>query len=273
MENMDNTRKKNLVIILSCFTVMLFAGHILFPNSDDTVIRQESLMKADTVKTDSLKISEHGKRDTSDKPVRRGIITRFKSDSAVALTFDACETKTPSFFDTTILDYLVREKIPFTLFVNSKFALRNMNRLKEIAQLPFVEIENHTHNHVQHMEKLSPDSIRQEVLLLEKLLVDSIGNRPVYFRFPGGNYDSIALHEVEKLGYKVVHWTFPSGDPDKNLTPQRLAKSVIGHTKPGNILIFHINGRGYSTGKALPAIIRSFRDKGFSFVCLRQVIQ
>ncbi len=272
MENMDNSRKKNLVMILMIIVVLLLAAQFLVFHDGDDRNREIRDVKADTLKTDSLTAS--GPHDSILKrtPVNRGIITKFKSDSAVALTFDACETKTPSYFDTTILDYLLKEEIPFTLFVNSKFALRNMPRLKEIAKLPFVEIENHTHNHVQNMEKLSRDSIRQEVILLEKLLIDSIGYRPVYFRFPGGNYDSIALYEVEQLGYPVVHWTFPSGDPDRNLTPQRLAKGVIGQTKPGNILIFHMNGRGYSTGKALPGIIGAFRKKKFSFVKLHEVI-
>lgn len=262
---MDIARKKKLLyVVLIIIAVLVLIHLILFLNSRDLIfsLNEESNILKERNSDSSIKKTIHF----------TGIINRFDSDSAIALTFDACETITPSYFDTLILNYLVKNKIPFTLFVNSKFALRNLAKLRIISELPFVEIENHTHNHVQHMEMLTKDSIIQEVLLLEKVLMDSIGVKPVYFRFPGGNYDSIALHEVEKLGYKVVHWTFPSGDPDKNLKPDRLVNDVISQAKPGNILIFHMNGRGYSTGKALPEIVSSLRKKGYLFVRLKDAL-
>jgi len=187
---------------------------------------------------------------------------------AVALTFDACETTTPSQFDEKVLSYLLKEQIPFTVFITLKFALRNQDRLREIAKLPFVEIENHSFLHYQHMELLSPDTVREEVTYLEKHLKRMIGKKTKYFRFPAGNYDEKTLKQIEGMGYKVVHWTFPSGDPDKEVTPTMLTNWVVSKTKPGNILIFHINGRGYSTGDALPNIISSLRKKGIKFVKL-----
>ena len=38
--------------------------------------------------------------------------------------------------------------------------------------------------------------------------------------------------------------------------------------KPGNILIFHINGRGWSTGEALPSIVGQLRRRGYRFTRL-----
>lgn len=123
------------------------------------------------------------------------------------------------------------------------------------------------------MEKLSPEEIRREVLENERLIKEITGVRPRYFRFPGGNYDSQSLEVVESLGYKVVHWTFPSGDPDRSITPQRLANYVISKTSPGSILIFHANGRGYSTGEALPVIVQQLRKNGYSFVFLEDFLK
>ena len=187
---------------------------------------------------------------------------------AVALTFDACETTTPSHFDEKILSYLVKEQIPFTVFMTGKFANRNSERVKEISKLPFVEIENHSFNHQQHMERLSADEVKKEVSDLEELMKKMTGKKTKYFRFPAGNYDAKTLKLVEDMNYKVVHWAFPSGDPDKKVTPAKLTSWVVSKAKPGNVLIFHINGRGYSTGGALPDIINGLHKKGIKFVKL-----
>jgi peptidoglycan/xylan/chitin deacetylase (PgdA/CDA1 family) len=195
------------------------------------------------------------------------------NDNVVAFTFDACETKTPSYFDDRILSYLIKDQIPFTLFVSGKFAERNKVKLGEISKYNFIEIENHSLNHHQHMEKLPQGDIIKEVVDNERLVQEITGRRTIFFRFPGGNYDEKTLHLVESQGYKVVHWTFPSGDPDKNISAEKLTSWVMSKTKGGSILIFHINGRGYRTGDAFPRIVEQLRKKGYRFVGLDEFVR
>ncbi len=202
------------------------------------------------------------------------VITRLPTtEKVVAITLDACETKTPSYIDWKIINYLVENRIPFTLFVNGKFLLRNWKELEALYRTGLVSIQNHSMNHYQHMENLDRETVIREVLEAEKLIQKLTGKRPIYFRFPGGNYDERTLRIVEGLGYKVVHWTFPSGDPDKRITPQRLASHVINNTKPGAILIFHANGRGYSTGEAMPIIVEELKKRGYNFVRLEEYLK
>lgn len=189
----------------------------------------------------------------------------------VALTFDACETKTPSFFDTVILDYIKGEQLPVTFFLSGWFAQRNASHVEDIAKLPFIEIENHSESHVANMEKLTPEEIRSELRKNEDRLVSLTGWKTRFFRFPAGSFDPAALKVVEEMGYIVTHWAFPSGDPDKKLTPEALTAGVLGRVQPGDILIFHINGRGWSTGLALPGIVSELRKRGYSFVRLRDI--
>jgi peptidoglycan-N-acetylglucosamine deacetylase len=186
----------------------------------------------------------------------------------IALTFDACENRTPACFDEKILSCLIEQEIPFTIFMTGKFALRNRERLKEISKLPFVEIENHSYSHHQHMERMTAAQIKNEVTALDKLLVRMTGKKTKYFRFPAGNYDEDTLRAVERMHYKAVGWTYESGDPNKQMTPYRLIDRVTSKTQDGDILIFHINGRGWSTGDALPLIIENLREKGFNFIKL-----
>lgn len=194
------------------------------------------------------------------------------TEPVIALTFDACETKTPSFLDETIVSFLVRENIPFTIFASGKFARRNAEALRSLVASGLVAVENHSLSHIQHMERLADDAVVREVIKCERLLTEITGRKPQFFRFPAGNYDQKTLRIVEGLGYRVVHWSFASGDPDKSLGPDRLSRWVLGKARPGNILIFHINGRGYGTGEALPAIVAQLRARGMRFVRLDAVL-
>ncbi len=193
-------------------------------------------------------------------------------EKVVCLTFDGCETKTPSYLDVKILNYLIDEKLPFTIFVSGKFAKRNYSDLAELAKNDLISIQNHSLSHINHMERLPASKIYLEVNENQKIIEDSTGRRPIFFRFPAGNYSPKALDLVESLGYTVVHWSFPSGDPDRNLTAAKMTTWVLSKVKPGSILIFHINGRGYHTGEALPEIVRKLRKQGYRFVRLEDYL-
>ena len=196
------------------------------------------------------------------------------SGKVVALTFDACEGKgAPALFDRSILAVLEAEKVPFTVFVTGLFAKRNAAELTRLARLPQVEVENHSFDHPQHMERQDAAAIRREVEETDRLVEDLTGRRPRFFRFPAGNYDAASLAEVEASGHKVVHWSFASGDPARGVTPAHLTEWVLSKARPGTILIFHVNGRAPATGAALPAILAELRRRGYGFVRLDEALK
>ncbi|MDR3439550.1 polysaccharide deacetylase family protein [Telmatospirillum sp.] len=204
---------------------------------------------------------------------RADVITELPTtEKVVALTFDACETKTPATLDKKIRDFLVKRKIPFTIFVSGRFARHNAADLAALAKLDFVELENHSLNHNNHMERLNDAEIRSEVEDNDELLAEITGRHTRYFRFPAGNVSPRALKDVEDLGYHVVHWSFASGDPVRDLTPEVLSRWVLAKTRPGGILIFHINGRGWSTGDALPGIVAELERKNYRFIRLDSLL-
>jgi peptidoglycan/xylan/chitin deacetylase (PgdA/CDA1 family) len=202
-------------------------------------------------------------------PAHAEIVTHLPTrEKVVALTFDACESKTPAFLDHGIADYLLGEKIPFTVFVSGRFARHNQDALKDLAAHDFVELENHSLDHDNHMELLSDEQIRHQIADNDALLAGITGRHTHYFRFPAGNHDDRGVAIAEALGYRVVHWTFASGDPGKEVTAQHLEEWVLSKTKPGDVLIFHINGRGWHTAEALPRIVESLRKRGYRFTTL-----
>jgi peptidoglycan/xylan/chitin deacetylase (PgdA/CDA1 family) len=200
------------------------------------------------------------------------VFTSFSSSGKeIALTFDACQRNSPVYLDTVILNYIIKEKLPVTIFLGGKFCKTNAKKLKEISEYGFIEFENHSFSHIQHMEILPETEIIKEVAETNNIIKETTGQSPRFFRFPGGNYDKKALACVNKTGMKVVHWSFASGDPDENLSAERIKDWVLFKTKPGSVLIFHINGKGYHTGEILPQLVKIFREKQYKFCKLSDV--
>lgn len=189
--------------------------------------------------------------------------------NVVALTFDGCETPGhPATLDQGIVAVLERENLPFTIFATGLFAETNRDALARLAASPLVEIENHSFSHPMHMQRLDGPAIDREVDRADRIIAGITGRTPRYFRFPAGNYDAASLARVEADGHRVVHWTFASGDPMRGLSPEKLEQWVLYKTRPGSILIFHINGRAPETAQALPRIIAALKARGYGFVRL-----
>ena len=208
-------------------------------------------------------------------PCRAEVIERLPAtaDKVVALTFDACEgPKAPALFDQSILATLEAEKVPATIFATGLFARRNAAELARLSRLPEIEVENHSFDHPQHMERLDAAAIRREIDDTDAVIAAITGRQPRFFRFPAGSYDAAALATAEATGHKVVHWTFASGDPVRGLAPDHLSQWVLSKVRPGSILIFHVNGRAPATGQALPGILAELRRRGYRFVRLDQAL-
>lgn len=205
---------------------------------------------------------------------RAEVVTRLPTaDKVVALTFDACENYTPAYMDTRLESELLARGVPWTIFPAGRFARRNADALAALATHPQVEIENHSMNHDNHMERMDDATVAREVEQDQDVIARITGRTTRFFRFPAGNYDARTLADVERLGYRVVHWTFASGDPDPAVTPEKLRDWVLYKTRPGTILIFHINGRGWSTAAAMPAILDGLEARGYGFVRLDSLVK
>jgi hypothetical protein len=122
------------------------------------------------------------------------------------------------------------------------------------------------------MERLSLDKVRDQVVRAHATIEAAIGHKPQFFRFPAGNYSEADLALVESLGYEVVHWTWATGDPSPLESRDALVRRAETLTQPGNILIFHINGRGVHTAEALPTIVDDLRKRGFRFAKLSEYL-
>lgn len=204
---------------------------------------------------------------------RAEAITRLPTqDKVVALTFDACEAGKVTHLDHGVSDYLVANRIPFTIFMGGRFARDNQEDVRALGELPFVEIENHSWSHRSDMRRLSSWRVVEEVIFAEAQIALGSGRDTRYFRFPGGKSDARTIELVEWLGYKIVHWRWPEGDPDRHVTAAGMLRETLARVKPGDILIFHINGNGVHTAEAMPQIVDALAKRGYRFVLLEDYL-
>src|SRR4030067_509911 len=78
----------------------------------------------------------------------RGVKTRLNTDQKIlALTFDACGGPKGSGYDAKLIDFLISEAIPATLFIRRNWIDANPDIFQALARNPLFEIENHGLNH------------------------------------------------------------------------------------------------------------------------------
>ena len=203
---------------------------------------------------------------------REPIVTRIENtDHRIAITFDACATQTHGYkFDRGIYRILQSEHIPATIFVSGRWVEFHPDVMEELAADPMIEFGNHSYDH-PHMSEMGNGDIESEIDDTEATLA-RYGKHSVAFRPPFGDYNDRMLDVIRARGLPVVSWDVVSGDPSEATTTNGMIQDVEENTRPGSIVIFHINGRGHKTAEALPTIVRALRARGFEPVLLSQLL-
>ena len=168
---------------------------------------------------------------------RAGVITRIDTtQKRVAITFDACATKTRGYgFDRAIYQILQREQIPATLFVSGRWVELHPDVMTELAADPLIEFGDHSFDH-PHMTKIGPARVQMQIDETEAALA-RYGKRSVAFRPPFGEFNERVAAEVRGRGLPVVLWDVVSGDPSAATTTRGIIEVVGRETRPGSIVI------------------------------------
>ncbi len=196
-------------------------------------------------------------------PVGAEVISRPAGQGKrVALTFDACSTLDRSFYDDRVTRALVRTQTPATLFISGRWAETHLRQMRVLAENPLFEIANHSYMH-PHMTEVPRQRQREELLWTQQILFSLTGRLPRFFRPPYGEVDAQLAAEAGQDGLRTVEYDFPSGDPDRHVTRERLVAWVLAKARPGSIVVMHMNRRGWHTAEALPEIVAGLRARGF----------
>ncbi len=209
----------------------------------------------------------------------RGVKTKLNTDQKVlALTFDACGGSKDLGFDTKLIDFLEREKIPATLFISGRWIDVNPENFKKLAKNPLFEIENHGLNHkpcsangrsiyrikgTKSVDEIF-DEIEQNALKIQTLT----GRKPRYYR-PGTAYcDEICVEITNALRYEVVNFSI-RGDAGATYSKNQVKEALL-NAPPPSIILMHMNHPEGETAEGLMEAIPELKKRGFGFVKLSE---
>ena len=205
-------------------------------------------------------------------PLSRPISRVNTREPAVAITFDACATKKGWYgFDRDVFDILKREQVPATIFVSGRWVDTHPEAMGDLTSDPLIEFGDHSYDH-PHMTQLPAGRVGEEIDQTEAAL-GRYGRHSVAFRPPFGEWNRRVIEIVHGKNLPTVTWDVVSGDPSLKTTTANMIRAVVGHARAGSIIVFHINGRGWKTHEALPAILSGLRERGFRFVPLSELMR
>lgn len=192
---------------------------------------------------------------------------------AVALTFDACSGAV----DHRILDLLLDEKIPATLFVTRRWLRRNGDAVAAIkAGGDLIEIENHGENHIPAItDRPSLFGLRtagtlaavsNEVTGGASAVTEAFGLVPRWYRDAGARYSRDAVQLIGRMGYRIAGYSV-NADVGASLSAAAVKKRIVA-ARPGDVIIAHINHPEREAGAGVVEGIRALKARGVAFTRL-----
>jgi peptidoglycan/xylan/chitin deacetylase (PgdA/CDA1 family) len=195
----------------------------------------------------------------------------------IALTLDACSGA----YDDDLIKFLIRNRIPATLFLTKKWSDKNAYGLSVLkANQALFELEDHGENHVPAVigkgRKVygipgEPDllHLRKEVLEGARSIETLTGAHPHWYRSATAVYDYQAAQEIRNMGFQIAGFSV-NADAGATLRKQQILERLRS-VKEGDIIIAHMNKPKSDTAQAMSIGLIELLKKGFQFVRLDEV--
>lgn len=205
-----------------------------------------------------------------------GVVTEIDTDDRViALTFDACGGKSDG-YDEKIIEFLISQGIPATLFVNSRWIDKHLDVFLDLAANPLFEIANHGYLH-KPLSLIGKSAygisgtqdikeVVEEILYNDEKIHRITGHKPRYFRSGTAYYDEVAVEIAGELGYMVVNYNV-LGDAGATFNKQQIIRACAS-ANPGAIILFHMNRPEKKIAEGIIEGITHLLNKGYTFVKL-----
>lgn len=207
-------------------------------------------------------------------------IYKSQDGKRVFLTFDDGPSTSVTPY---ILDLLKQENIKATFFVLGVKAEANPDVLKrEYEEGHF--IGNHGYSHKYKEIYSSSQAVLDEYNKANQIIRDAIGNQnynSLVFRFPGGSsggpYHDLkqqAKELLEQNGIASLDWNALTNDAAGASSKEKIMQSFYDTVEGKNsvVLLMHDAADKILTYECLPEMIKYFRDNGYTFQNLYDVI-
>lgn len=190
------------------------------------------------------------------------------SDRYVAITFD--DGPDPV-YTPVILDLLRQNHIKATFFLiglHSEWYPDLVKRIKSEGH----EIGNHSYLHKSYLNKCDQYVI-DDIQKTNNLLTSLTGIRPTLLRPPFGEYNEQTLQIANQEHLLVVKWSINSMDWERPAA-YVMDKQVLGHLKPGQIILYHDGGgRRKETVRAVANFIKTAKSNGYQFLTISEMME
>ncbi len=194
----------------------------------------------------------------------------------VALTLDACSGQT----DHRILDVLIAEEIPATIFVTGRWIRRNPQALAVMAGRPdLFEIENHGLNHVPAIDRAgtvygiatagSSQAVMREVEEGARWMEKAGLAAPRWFRGATARYTASSMSTIEAMGYRIAGYSLNADDGAS--VAARTAARRIAAAHDGDVIIAHVNHPEHPAGAGVAEGLLALKRRGAGFVRLGEL--
>lgn len=187
-----------------------------------------------------------------------------REEKLVSITFD-CAWGTE--YTDEILKALKTSDVRATFFMVEFWTTKYPEFVKKIDENG-CEIGTHSSTH-SYMSKLNAEDIRKELNVSSAAIEAVTGKKVELFRAPYGDYDDELIRTASELGYYTIQWDVDSLDW-KNLSASDIAMRVINGVQNGSIILMHNNG--LHTAEAVPIILETLKNRGYSFVPVGELI-
>src|SRR5512133_1589691 len=204
-----------------------------------------------------------------------GVRTRLATDEKViALTLDACGSAKGKGVDAALMNFLEREQIPATLFINARWIDANPELFKRLAASPLFEIANHGLRHkpasVNGRSVYGINGTRDAREVVEEIELNArkieaiTGARPRLYRSGTAYYDEVAVEISRYLKHEVAGYSV-LGDAGATYSAAQVRATLL-KSAPGDIILCHMNHPESGTGAGIIAAVPELRARGFRFV-------
>lgn len=166
-----------------------------------------------------------------------------------------------------LIDILEQYQVKATFFVVGEWVDKYPESVKALSDAGH-EVMNHSNTHA-HMSQLSRDEIITDVNACNDKIEAVTGVRPTLIRPPYGEYDDNVITAIRSMDMEPIQWDVDSLDW-KDLSAADITQRVTSKVQAGSIVLFHNAAK--HTPEALPTILETLLQEGYTFVPISQLI-
>lgn len=292
MSNKKVNVKKAILIIIACITITgivsttwAYVDNQKKIKAEQLKIEEEKRKAEEEKKKYMVGVSHEAKKYSYDAKIVSEKLSKYdysnNGEKVVFLTFDdgTSTTVTPK-----ILKTLKDENVKATFFLTGQNIERGGEKAKELIKQEFNEghaIANHSYSHNYKLlypgRTLDLEAFKADFEKTDKMLTDILGK---YFstrvlRCPGGYMSWKGMDELDAYldenNKASIDWNALNADAEGGKkSAQQLVDYAIKTSKGKEmvVLLMHDTYGKEETAKALPSIIKYFKDNGYEFKTL-----